>query len=31
MDAIIDLLTSYGYTGMFIASLLAGSVLPFSS
>ena len=31
MDAIIELLTSYGYTGMFVASLLAGSVLPFSS
>lgn len=31
MDAIIDLLLSYGYFGMFIASLLAGSVLPFSS
>ena len=31
MDAIIEFLTGYGYTGMFIASLLAGSVLPFSS
>lgn len=31
MDTIIELLTGYGYTGMFIASLLAGSVLPFSS
>lgn len=31
MDTIIEFLTGYGYTGMFIASLLAGSVLPFSS
>jgi len=31
MDAIIEFLTGYGYAGMFIASLLAGSVLPFSS
>lgn len=31
MDSIIEFLTGYGYTGMFIASLLAGSVLPFSS
>jgi membrane protein YqaA with SNARE-associated domain len=31
MDAIIEFLTGYGYMGMFIASLLAGSVLPFSS
>ena len=26
-----SLLTSYGYWGMFIAALLAGSVFPFSS
>lgn len=31
MDAIIDFLTSYGYTGMFLAALLAGSFFPFSS
>ena len=31
MDALIAFLTSYGYMGMFVASLLAGSVLPFSS
>ena len=31
MDAFIELLTSYGYWGMFIAAFLAGSVLPFSS
>lgn len=31
MDAITTFLTGYGYLGMFIASLLAGSVLPFSS
>ena len=27
----IDLLIQYGYVGMFLASLLAGSVFPFSS
>ena len=31
MEWIIEFLTSYGYLGMFVASLLAGSVLPFSS
>ena len=31
MDAIIELLTSYGYWGMLLAAFLAGSVLPFSS
>ncbi|MBQ9356539.1 MAG: DedA family protein [Prevotella sp.] len=31
MDAIIELLTSYGYWGMLIAAFLAGSVFPFSS
>ncbi|MBQ8488034.1 MAG: DedA family protein [Prevotella sp.] len=31
MDAITTFLTGYGYFGMFVASLLAGSVLPFSS
>lgn len=31
MDALIDLLIQYGYVGMFLASLLAGSVFPFSS
>ena len=31
MDTIIDFLTGYGYAGMFGASLLAGSFLPFSS
>ena len=31
MDAIIQFLTGYGYTGMLIASFLAGSVFPFSS
>lgn len=31
MDTLIDLLIQYGYVGMFLASLLAGSVLPFSS
>lgn len=29
--SIIELLTSYGYWGMLIASFLAGSVFPFSS
>lgn len=31
MDTLINLLIQYGYVGMFLASLLAGSVLPFSS
>lgn len=31
MDAFIDLLVQYGCWGMFLASFLAGSVLPFSS
>lgn len=31
MDAVIDFLIQYGYFGMFVASLLAGSVFPFSS
>ena len=31
MDAIIQFLTGYGYMGMLLASLLAGSVFPFSS
>ena len=31
MDTLIDLLIQYGYVGMFLASLLAGSVFPFSS
>ena len=31
MDAIIHLLTQYGYWGMLIAAFLAGSFFPFSS
>ena len=31
MDAIIDFLTGYGYTGMLLASFMAGSFFPFSS
>jgi membrane protein YqaA with SNARE-associated domain len=31
MDAIIDFLTGYGYTGMLLAAFLAGSFFPFSS
>jgi len=31
MDAIINLLTSYGYMGMLMAAFLAGSFFPFSS
>jgi len=31
MDAIIELLTSYGYWGMLLAAFLAGSFFPFSS
>ena len=31
MDWLLDLLTGYGYGGMFIAAILAGSVMPLSS
>lgn len=31
MDAIINFLIEWGYLGMFLSALLAGSVLPFSS
>ncbi|KAA6346378.1 hypothetical protein EZS27_006095 [termite gut metagenome] len=31
MDALIDFLISWGYAGMFLSALLAGSVIPFSS
>lgn len=31
MDAFIDILSSYGYIGFFIAAFIAGSVFPFSS
>ena len=31
MDAFVQLLTDWGYWGMFVSALLAGSVLPFSS
>lgn len=31
MDALIDILISYGYWGMLIAAFLAGSFFPFSS
>lgn len=31
MEQILDLLTSYGPWGMFLAAFLAGSILPFSS
>ena len=31
MDAIINFLTGYGYTGMLLAAFLAGSIFPFSS
>ncbi len=31
MDALIDILIGYGYWGMFVATLLAGSFFPFSS
>jgi len=31
MQSIIDLMIEYGYWGMFITSLLAGSVIPWSS
>ena len=31
MDSFIEFLAQYGYTGMFVASFIAGSVFPFSS
>ena len=31
MDSLIDLLINYGYWGMFLSAVLAGSVIPFSS
>lgn len=31
MEAIIDILTGYGYWGMLVAAFFAGSFLPFSS
>ena len=31
MDALIQFLVSYGYAGMFISAVIAGSFLPFSS
>lgn len=31
MEALIDLLTHYGYAGMLVAAFLAGSFFPFSS
>ena len=31
MDAFLQLLTEWGYAGMFISAFLAGTILPFSS
>ena len=31
MDTALQFLLDYGYIGMFLASFLAGSILPFSS
>ncbi|WP_181214734.1 YqaA family protein [Phocaeicola faecicola] len=31
MDAFIQLLTDWGYVGMFLSAFLAGTILPFSS
>ena len=31
MDSLIALLINYGYWGMFLSAVLAGSVIPFSS
>ncbi len=31
MDAFIQLLTEWGYAGMFLSAFLAGTILPFSS
>ncbi len=31
VDALVQLLTDWGYVGLFISALLAGSIIPFSS
>ena len=31
MDALMDILLEWGYAGLFLSALLAGSVIPFSS
>ena len=31
MDAFVELMTQWGYLGLFIAAIIAGSVIPFSS
>lgn len=31
IDALVQLLTDWGYVGLFISALLAGSIVPFSS
>lgn len=31
VDALVQLLTDWGYVGLFLSALLAGSILPFSS
>ena len=31
IDTLIQLLIDWGYTGLFISALLAGSIIPFSS
>lgn len=31
MDALVDILVTYGLPGMFVSAFLAGSILPFSS
>ncbi len=31
VDALVQLLTDWGYVGLFISALLAGSIVPFSS
>ena len=31
MDSLVDILSGYGYWGMFVAAFLAGSFVPFSS
>lgn len=31
MDSFVEFLAQYGYTGMFVAAFIAGSVFPFSS
>ena len=31
MESLLSLLTDWGYVGLFLSALLAGSIIPFSS